>query len=249
MDAAPPPRPRWLALPYAAWTGALFMVLALSALLLILPLPWLSARRSVVRCAARLFLMLVGMRLSVRNASRLGEQACVVVANHSSYLDGIVLYAALPPRFGFVIKREMSRVPLANLMLRRIGAHYVDRGQGQKGARDTRKLLKRASKGRSLAFFPEGTFQQQPGLMRFRPGAFLVAARAHFPVLPVAIRGTRAALPPGTLQPWPGRIDVSLLEPVPAPASTEHDAVHAALQLARQAILAQLGEPDLASDG
>ncbi len=246
MDAAPPPRPRWLVLPYAAWTGGVFMVLALTALLLILPLPGLTARRSVVRCAARLFLMLVGMRLTVHNAGRLGEQACVVVANHSSYLDGIVLYAALPPRFGFVIKREMSRVPLANLLLRRIGAHYVDRGQGQKGARDTRKLLKRASKGRSLAFFPEGTFQPQPGLMRFRPGAFLVAARARFPILPVVIRGTRSALPPDTVQPWPGRIDVSLLEPVPAPESTEPDAVNAALQRARQAILAHSGEPDLA---
>ena len=51
----------------------------------------------MVRCAARLFLLLVGMRLTVHNAARLGEQACVVVANHSSYLDGIVLYAALPP--------------------------------------------------------------------------------------------------------------------------------------------------------
>jgi len=40
----------------------------------------------------------------------------------------------LPPRFGFVIKREMSRVPLANLLLRRIGSHYVDRGRGHKGA-------------------------------------------------------------------------------------------------------------------
>ena len=143
----------------------------------------------------------------------------------------------------------MSRVPLANLMLRRIGAHYVDRGQGQKGARDTRKLLKRASKGRSLAFFPEGTFQPQPGLMRFRPGAFVVAARARFPVLPVVIRGTRAALPPDTIQPWPGRLDVTLLEPLPPPASTEQDSVKATLQRARQAILAQLGEPDLAPDG
>lgn len=248
MDA-PPPLPRWLALPYAAWAGLLFTVLSLSALVLILPLPGLTARRSVVRGAARLFLLLAGMRLTVHDPQRLGDQPCVVVANHSSYLDGIVLCAALPPRFGFVIKREMSRVPLANLLLRRIGAHYVDRGQGQKGARDTRKLLKRASKGRSLAFFPEGTFQVEPGLMRFRSGAFLVAARARFPVLPVVILGTRAALPPGTMQPRPGRIDVSLLEPVPAPESTEHDAVNEALQRSRSAILAHLGEPDLAPGG
>jgi 1-acyl-sn-glycerol-3-phosphate acyltransferase len=238
-----------LALPYALWAGLVFTVISLTALALILPLPGLTARRRVARAAAKLFLMLAGMRLTVRRAERLGEQPFVVVANHSSYLDGIVLCAALPPRFGFVIKREMSRVPLANLLLRRIGAQFVDRGRGQKGARDTRKLLKRASKGRSLAFFPEGTFQAQPGLMRFRAGAFVVAARAQFPVLPVVIRGARAALPPGGMRPRPGRVEVSLLEPIPPPASTEHDAVDEVMQRSRQAILAQLGEPDLALDG
>ncbi len=99
------------------------------------------------------------MRLVVMHMERLPDGACVVVANHSSYLDGIVLYAALPPVFGFVIKREMSKVPMANLLLRRIGAHYVDRGRSQKGARDTRKLLKQAAAGGALAFFPEGTFE------------------------------------------------------------------------------------------
>jgi 1-acyl-sn-glycerol-3-phosphate acyltransferase len=240
--------PRWLALPYALWAWLTFTLLSLTALALILPLPWLSARRRVVRVAARAFLFVAAMRLNVHHTEHLGDAACVVVANHSSYLDGIVLYAALPPRFGFVIKREMSRVPLANLLLRRIGAQYVDRGQGQKGARDTRKLLKRASRGISLVFFPEGTFQPQPGLMRFRSGAFLVAARAGFPILPIVIHGTRAALPPGGLWARPGRIDVSLLAPLPPPASTGHAAVNDALHHARQRILTQLGEPDLASD-
>jgi 1-acyl-sn-glycerol-3-phosphate acyltransferase len=85
--------------------------------------------------------------------------------------------------------------------------------------------------------------------MRFRSGAFLVAARARFPVLPVVIRGAREALPPEGMQPYPGRIDVSLLEPIPAPSSTEQAAVNDVLQRSRQAILAHLGEPDLAPGG
>lgn len=243
---APKPLPRWLALPYAGYAAVLFTLLAVGSLLLILPVPGLTARRWIVRCAARTFLFCAGMRLTVHHPDRLSSDPCVVVANHSSYLDGIVLYAALPPRFGFVIKREMSRVPLANLLLRRIGAHYVDRGQGQKGARDTRKLLKRASKGRSLAFFPEGTFHHKPGLMKFRTGAFLVAARAGFRVLPVVIRGTRQALPPGTMMPRPWPIEVELLGTIAAPQSTAESSVSAVRQAAREAILARLGEPDLA---
>ena len=240
--------PRGLALPYALYATLLFSVLAVGVLILTLPMPWQSVRRRTVRTAARLFLFLAGMRLKVLHLNRIPAQACVVVANHSSYLDGIVLFAALPPVFGFVIKREMSRVPLANLLLRQIGAHFVDRGQGNKGARDTRKLLKQAASGGSLAFFPEGTFNTTPGLMRFRAGAFLVAARSGFPVLPVAIRGSRQALPPGTFLPNPGRIEIEITTPLPAPASTDEADTSAVRRAARQAILAKTSEPDLAPE-
>jgi 1-acyl-sn-glycerol-3-phosphate acyltransferase len=187
-----------------------------------------------------------GIRLSLLHPEHLPARPCIVVANHSSYLDGIVMCAALPPAFGFVIKREMSRVPLANLLLRRIGAHYVDRGQGQKGARDTRKLLKRANSGGALAFFPEGTFHHQPGLMRFRSGAFLIAARTHLTIVPVAIRGTRSALPPGSLWLRPCLIEIELAPSQPAPASKQESDVTIAREAARRAILERIPEPDLA---
>jgi 1-acyl-sn-glycerol-3-phosphate acyltransferase len=145
-----------------------------------------------------------------------------------------------------VIKREMSRVPLANLLLRRIGAHYVDRGQGHKGARDTRKLLKQANSGGALAFFPEGTFHHRPGLMRFRSGAFLIAARTGLRITPVAIRGTRSALPPGSLWLRPGRIEIEIAPSQPAPASTQETDVSLARETARRAILERIPEPDLA---
>jgi 1-acyl-sn-glycerol-3-phosphate acyltransferase len=245
----PQPRlPRWFGLPYAVYAILLFAVLAVGVLLLTLPLPWQSVRRKMVRGAAKLFLLLAGMRITVLHLERLPAEACVVVANHSSYLDGIVLFAALPPVFGFVIKREMSRVPLANLLLRQIGAHFVDRGQGTKGARDTRKLLKQAASGGSLAFFPEGTFNSTPGLMRFRAGAFLVAARSGFPVLPVAIRGSRQALPPGGFLPNPGSIEIEVTTPIPAPASTDEADTSAVRRAARRAILASTHEPDLAPE-
>lgn len=243
-----PDQPHWLRLPYAAWALTAFAAVALAALLLVLPVPSLSLRRRIMHLAARLALALCGMRLAVRHVERLPAGPCIVVANHCSYLDGIVLFAALPPVFGFVIKREMSRVPLANLLLRRIGSHYVDRS-GQRSARDARKLFRRANAGGALAFFPEGTFHHQPGLARFRHGAFVVAARASLPVAPVAIRGTRRALPPGTLLPWPSRIEIELAPAVPAPASTAEGDVDAALHAARDAILARIDEPDLAPRG
>lgn len=241
--------PRWLAVPYALYALTSFTLLALTVLVLILPVPWQKMRRRMVRTAARAALAVCGMRLVVLHADRLPDESCVVVANHSSYLDGIVLYAALPPVFGFVIKREMSRVPMANLLLRRIGAHYVDRNRGHKSARDTRKLLKRAHSGGALAFFPEGTFSHAPGLARFHSGAFLIAARARLAVVPIAIRGTRRALPPHSLLPRPGQIEIELAPALAPPASTGEADVATTRDAARQAILARIAEPDLAPGG
>ena len=244
-----PLRHPWYSLPYAVYALLAFTLLSIGVLVLILPVPWQSLRRRMARGAARVALFLCGMRLKVLHLDRLPAAPCVVVANHCSYLDGVVLFAALPPVFGFVIKREMSRVPLANMLLRRIGSHYVDRGRGQRGARDTRKLLKRASSGGALAFFPEGTFRHEPGLGAFRHGAFVIAARARLPVVPIAIRGTRAALAPGGLRPLPGRIEVELANALPPPASGEESAVNATLHAARRAIAQRITEPDLAPDG
>jgi 1-acyl-sn-glycerol-3-phosphate acyltransferase len=240
------PANRWLNLPYTVWAVSAFTLIALLALLLILPVPWETTRRRMVRAAARAALFVIGMRVVVVNPQHLPANACVVVANHGSYLDGIVLQAALPPMFGFVIKREMSRVPLANLLLKRIGAHYVERSASHKGARDTRRLLRKAAAGDALVFFPEGTFGRKPGLLRFRNGAFLIAANAGMAVLPIAIRGTRTALPGGTLLLQPARIEIELTPLLPTPASTAAGDIAATLTAARQAILTRIGEPDLA---
>jgi 1-acyl-sn-glycerol-3-phosphate acyltransferase len=236
---------RLVFLPFAIWACAAFLLFGVIVLALILPVPWQSLRRRMARTAARAALLACGMPWTLRHIEHLPDTACVVVANHASYLDGIALFATLPPRFGFVIKREVSRVPIANLLLRLIGSHYVDRGSRHKGALDTRKMLRRAHGGDALAFFPEGTFGSKPGLAAFRSGAFAIAARAGLPIVPVAIRGTRALLPGGVFIPRPGRIHIELAPAQPAPASTRKEDVAKAIAAARRAILARIDEPDL----
>jgi 1-acyl-sn-glycerol-3-phosphate acyltransferase len=170
-----------------------------------------------------------------------------VVANHASYLDGLVFSAALPPRFGFVIKREMARVPLAGSMLRRIGSEFVERFNRRQGASDARRVLRNAVSGHSLVFFPEGTFSSRPGLLKFHAGAFITAARAGCPVVPAVVRGTRAALAPDRPLPRRALIEVEILPAVVA-TRTELEAASAELrERARAAILSHLNEPDLAA--
>jgi 1-acyl-sn-glycerol-3-phosphate acyltransferase len=240
-----PPHPALLPLRllYACYAGGVFLLLGAAALPLLLLLPGLRRRRTLIRGVARAALACIGMRLSARGLAHL-PQPCVVVANHESYLDGVVLCALLPASFGFVIKREMHAVPGAGWLLTRIGAQFVARNNAHGSRRDALRVLRSAAGGQSLAFFPEGTFKPVPGLLPFQNGAFTAASRAGMPVVPLVIRGTRRCLAPGTPLPWPGRIRVQALPPI-------HPAVHAdkatLREAARSAILVHTGLPDHAA--
>ena len=138
----------------------------------------------------------------------------MVVANHASYLDGVVMKAALPPRFAYVVKREMASFPLAGLMLKRIGTEFVERFDRHKGASDARRVMRTASGGQPLVFFPEGTFSNERGLLKFHSGAFITAARAGCPVVPAVIVGSREILPGSRALPRPGPVRVEFLAPI-----------------------------------
>lgn len=227
---------------FGLYAGIVFTVLVLPAVALVAVLPRLSMRRRVVRLAAAAMFCLTGTRLVVSGLSHIPAEPCVIVANHASYLDGPILTATLPPRFGFVIKREMTRVPLAHLLLRRIGSEFVERNDTHKSAADARRILQKARTQESLAFFPEGTFRQEAGLRRFHNGAFAVAVRGRVPVVPVVIRGSRDMMPAARLLPRPGRIEVIIKPPLFPTADTR---VSELLEDARRSILDDLDEPDL----
>lgn len=237
-----------LRLLYGLYAVALFLVVAITALIGVLLLPTLRWRRATARTAARAFFLFAGMPLRVRGLEHLPAGQCVVVANHASYLDGVVMCAALPPRFGFVIKREMNDVPVAGLLLRRIGSEFVDRFNRHKGGTDARRVLRTAASGHSLVFFPEGTFKPEVGLGKFHTGAFAIAARAACPVVPAVILGTRRNMPATRVLPRPGALEVRYGAPivVAAPAADE-DLALTLRDKSRAAILAELGEPDLAA--
>lgn len=229
---------------YGAYAALLFISLGCAALILMLLLPGLSQRRWVARLASRAFLRLAVMPLSVEGLERLPHGPCILVANHASYLDGVVFTAVLPPRFGFVIKREMATVPLAGFLLSRIGSQFVARDQAGQTTRDARRVMRRAEGGESMVFFPEGTFSEEPGLLKFHFGAFAAAQRAACPVVPAIILGSRVALPPRTGIPHPSKLRIEILEPL-LPATSRGGASVAVLcRQARNAILARLQEPD-----
>jgi 1-acyl-sn-glycerol-3-phosphate acyltransferase len=173
--------------------------MAFTVLVLNLFLPSLRARRRVAGLFSRGFFHAAGIPLRIHGLDHLPEAPCVLVANHASYIDGVVAAAALPPRFAFVIKKEMVSVPLASLLLRRLGSAFVERNDRHKGASDARRVWKLAATGQSLVFFPEGTFGSARQIGRFLGGAFATAERSQMQIVAAAIHGTREVLPTGTI--------------------------------------------------
>jgi 1-acyl-sn-glycerol-3-phosphate acyltransferase len=219
---------------YTAYCLVVFTAFGLAVLGVNLFLPSLRRRRLVAGVFSRAFLRAAGIPFTVEGLSRLPQVPCVVVANHASYIDGLVAAAALPPDFAFIIKKEMVRVPLAGLLLRRLGSQFVERFNQHQGGVDARRVLKLAATGQSLVFFPEGTFNEIRQIGKFLGGAFTTAARSDMPVVAVAIHGTRAVLPPGGLGIHRCAIRVEILEVL-----TASDAK----QRSRELIATALGEP------
>ena len=208
-------------------------------------IPGVLRRRQIARWGARSIFLLIGSRIRM-SGKRVPEfETCVVVANHSSYLDGIILTAALPARFTFLVKQEMSAFPVAGFVLKRLGSEFVNREDARHRHRAARRLLDAAAEGTPLAFFPEGTFDVNPGLKPFQLGAFRAAWRADLPMLPVAIKGARHKLPSGALLLRPGPISVRITKLL---APHDYEGPQTLMHGARRSILQHLDEPDLQID-
>jgi 1-acyl-sn-glycerol-3-phosphate acyltransferase len=232
---------------YAAWSWLVFGAVALAGFVAAFAVPSLATRQAVSRTLARLAVAGTGIRIAVEGVERLPRgRAYILVANHASYADPIVLMAALPARVAFVAKAELRKLWVMRRLLGAIGTRFVERFDAARGIEDTRALAEAVRGGESLAFFPEGTFVREPGVLAFRMGAFVLAAQQNLPVVPVAIVGTRKALPAGVWRLRRAALSVVVGEPV-KPTGSDWSAAVRVRDAARAHILAHSGEPD-ASD-
>jgi 1-acyl-sn-glycerol-3-phosphate acyltransferase len=230
---------------YGMWSWGSAILFSGPLWLAIACLPSLPIRRALLQSTVRLWLRLVGIRVAVVGVSNIPtDQASLLTPNHSSYLDSFILAAVLPPRFVFLAKKELDLNTFISIFLRRLGTLFAERTDAGQGVQDTAAAIEAVRQGQGLVIYPEGTFRRAPGLRPFKIGAFLVAAQAGVPLLPVAIRGTRSILRDGQKVIRPGLVSIT----IGAPLVAEETNWQAAVQLrnrARAEILQGCGEPDL----
>lgn len=184
-----------------------------------------ATRRGADACGViwgRVALALAGVRVRVHGRERVerGRQY-VVMSNHRSHFDALVLYGHLGLPFLWVMKLELRKVPFLGPACARLGHIFIDRRDREQAVAALRAGLTRSA-GNSVLFFPEGTRSSTGDLLPFKKGGFVLAADAALPILPVSVRGSERVLPSRGLIVRPFRaIDVTFHAPVPAPAEAE----------------------------
>jgi 1-acyl-sn-glycerol-3-phosphate acyltransferase len=118
----------------------------------------------------------------------------IVMANHQSYIDIPVLYAALPEPFGMLAKKELFRVPVFSSAMRAMRCVPIDRGNRRQSFESLKQAAEMVRAGNSIVVFPEGTRSDEERVHELKKGPFYLTEMAGVPIVPVGIRGTRGAL-------------------------------------------------------
>lgn len=186
-----------------------------------------------------------GAELVVEGAEHIDwSRPHMLVANHQSVIDICALFRAVPVPLLFLLKQEMTKVPFVGWYARGMGMLFIDRDNPRAAPAVLREAARLVQGGAQLCIFPEGTRSRDGVVAPFKGAAFQSAIDAGVDVLPVALEGTGAVLPPeGFFAVRPGTIRVRFGTPI---ATTGADAIDRRQVLAQRAhaeILALLRRP------
>ena len=201
--------------PYQLYVWLIFLPLVIVLTLLFSMLTVIFATLVNPEWASRVFAVTWGktmayltpVRVTVDGAENaLREQSYVVVSNHQSQYDILLIYGWLKLDLKWVMKKELRKIPGIGIGCEKAGHIFVDRRDPKQARRAIREALERLSRGVGILFFPEGTRSLDGRLLSFKKGAFRLAIDQELPLLPVTLVGTRNVLPAKSLRLFPGPI-------------------------------------------
>ena len=172
-------------------TGVVWLILGAGGLSAAGSLLLAFAPRARGRFRARLFRATCGgllalLRAEVRVSGPLPEPPFLLVTNHLSYVDVLVLASRLPARF--VAKAEVRRWPLLGPICRGFGTIFIDRADRRDIPRVLAEIEQALARGEGVILFPEGTSSSGESLLPFRSPLLALPARRGLPVHAAALR-------------------------------------------------------------
>jgi len=172
---------------------------------------------------ARCLVWAAGIRVRLHNEERMRSGAPrIYVSNHISWFDVLTLAAVLP-RYKFVGKAELFRIPLFGRAARAAGMIPIER-ENRKSAFDSyRVAAERIRAGASVVVFPEGTRGRSYALRPFKKGPFVLAVAAGVPMVPTVVHGTLQVMSRDSFRVRAGVVDIHFLESVDTEGVTYDD--------------------------
>lgn len=146
-------------------------------------------------------------RLDVEGTDRVPAVGSLVLAcNHASYLDPVLIGCMLPRRCWYVARSSLGRLPLVGWWMRAVGIIFIDRKAPSRTAMG--RVIETLRAGEMIGMFPEGTRTRDGRVGEFQRGIVLLLKKSQARVVPVGVRGSFSALPPGGVIPRPRRCSV-----------------------------------------
>jgi 1-acyl-sn-glycerol-3-phosphate acyltransferase len=156
------------------------------------------------------------------------EGGAVLVSNHQSFVDILILGGCMPRHIAFVARDTLAEWRWLAYIMRQCGAVLVRRGTSDRRA--MRGMADHLERGDIVVIYPEGTRTRDGSLQVFKGGALLAARMAGVPIIPCGIRGAFEAWPRGRWIPRPKKIGVRFGPPIDSSAPDAQERLVAAVQ-------------------
>ena len=182
------------------------------------------ASRHVASRWARLLAYLTPILVSVEGTQHADiKRSFVVVCNHVSLYDILLVYGWLKLDMKWVMKKELRKIPGVGIGCEKAGHIFIDRRRPNEARKAVNEALNRVGNGVGILFFPEGTRSLDGRLLPFKKGAFRLAMDEQLPVLPGTLLGTADIMPAKTLKLFPGRVKMVIHPPIEPGEKRVHD--------------------------
>lgn len=221
-----------------------FVLLAPAMYLVVLVMAPFDRKRTAVNSFSRLWTgawkWILGIKVRVLGKENLVDDGpFIVVANHNSYLDFLVLYHDFPKQLRFLAKKTLIWVPVFGIAFYTLDHVYISRKNKAGHRKSLAALAAKIAEGKSIFIFPQGRRAPAGSLGEWKKGAFVMATELHVPLLPVAIEGSAALHGIGDLFPRPGTITIRIGKPI-STKNTSYDDRDRLLATTREAVAKML---------